>query len=170
MEIGSDMLISTSGWFKCSYPMYVVDHLNKTIYSWNSVDNCNYIYIVRQSSCTKRENTFESITLNHFCRNMVSINLNSCRAFKGETLQIHENTLLIKNIGKYRQMFEFITLKTKIIIGIVIHTILLLIALVFTRNRRYYNMTIKICKDAKTECFNIKSPCEISTKVRFFCL
>ncbi|KAJ1609936.1 hypothetical protein OJ253_1377 [Cryptosporidium canis] len=169
MELGNDMLISASGRFKCSYPMYVVDHSNKTIYSWNYVDNCNYIYIVRQSSCKKRENVFESITFNHFCKNIVSINLNSCRALKGETLQIHENTLLVKNTSKYRQMFEFITLKTKIIIGIVIHAIILLIALLFTRNRRY-NMTIKICKYAKTECFNIKSPCEISTKVRVFCL
>lgn len=165
------MLISTTGRFKCVYPIHVINHSNTNLYSWNSVvgNKCNFIHVTisRPSDYKKKNNLLESLSLNNFCKSLASIDLNGCKVMKREALPVYENGKIIKQISKYRRILESVTFKTKIMIGLILHIILFLIALVFSRNSKYHKMTMKICTNTKTESLEIKSSCEVTTKVRF---
>ncbi|KAL3127468.1 hypothetical protein CHM_6g1220 [Cryptosporidium hominis] len=167
--LNRNVLISTIGRFKCVYPIKILSNSNKTLYSWNSnSDNkCNYIYIkiMKQSNCEKEKNLIESISLNYSCKILAFINLNGCILVKKEILPINEKTTIIQQMNKYRLMLKSVTLKTKIIIGIILHIVLFIIALVFTRNRKYHKMTLKIYTNTKTESLEINSASELTTKV-----
>ncbi|POM82926.1 hypothetical protein CmeUKMEL1_04835 [Cryptosporidium meleagridis] len=119
---------------------------------------------MKQSSCEKEKNLIESILFNYSCKSLAFINLNGCILVKKETSPMNEKTTIIQQMNRYRLMLESVTLKTKIIIGIILHITLFIIALVFTRNRKYHKMTLKIYTNTKTESLEINSASKLTTK------
>ncbi|KAH8584444.1 uncharacterized protein ELE39_002538 [Cryptosporidium sp. chipmunk genotype I] len=118
---------------------------------------------MKRSNCERENILIETISFNHFCKSLASMNLNGCGLMKRET-SINEKTAIIQRINKYRLILKSIKFKTKVIIGLALHIILFFIALVFTRNRKYHKMTLKIYTNTKTESMEINSACEVTTK------
>ncbi|KAF7457762.1 hypothetical protein HWI79_1641 [Cryptosporidium felis] len=165
IELNTNKLISTVGKYRCIYPIVIRNYSNIGLYSWSpeKSNKCLYIHLKIMNELNNKENgLFYDISRSKSCRNIASIDSRNCRILEKANSNGYK-MILTSQIKGYKLIYTRLTLKIKVIIGILFHILLFTLWVIAARNRKSHKMTIRIFSDKKTESININSTKEVTT-------